>query len=318
VDSWAKVLAILKGALLPLVQKPAEVELWFDSLNSSLDAQRLAISLAIDLVAGAYHDETKILLAQVLDTLDYFAAEKNIEFGRRLMECPRRKELYCASLFSTDEAPESYVSVIHLVKFIDRAGSAFGYANTTEDKALIRRRYRRGFQARALRGYGTWWTGEEQIVWVTCADRFKKKWQLSDTDLASEVMDALGLPTPGYVQDGVPLEYVAVLYPPQFDRLAHQPTTLDAWWSDPGHWYLSTGNLDKWGRTQSLSGRVESQLERVHWAFLLEQIGAGYGLWYLGAAAIHRGDLARVILGGLDLVDRLAPPDDTRRSVAGH
>jgi hypothetical protein len=307
-NSWARVLAILKWFLLPVVQKPAEVERWIDGLDLSPDSKRLAISLAIDLAVGAYDDNTKNLLGQVLDAVDYSVAERSIEFGRRLLKHPRRKELYCASLFSMSKAAEDYVSVIHLVKFIAYAGFAFGYVDSSEDKALIRRRYKRGYQPRPLRGYGIWWTGEEQIVWITSARRFNEKWQPSDEELASQVKDALGLPTPGYVKDGVPLEYVAVHYPPGFTPPAHQPTALDAWWADSGQWYLSTGKLDAWGRTQSISGTLESQLERVHRAFQLERVGPDYKLWYLGTASVNQGNLDRVIQVGLDLVDKIEFP----------
>jgi hypothetical protein len=302
---WAKVLAILKDALLPIVQKPAEVEAWLDSLELSLHEKRLAICLAIDLAVGAYNDETKKLIAQVLDGLDYSVTDRSIEFGQRLMAHPLRHQLYCASLFSASEATEDYVSIIHLVKFIGSAGAAFGYVDTAEDKTLIRRRYGQGFRPRPLRGYGSWWTGEDQVVWITCARRFSQQWQLSNSNLASQVKDALGLPTPDYIADGSTLEYVVVHYPLGFDRLAYQPTTLDARWADFGQWYLSAGNLDRWGRTQSISGKFDSQVERVHRAHTFEKVGSSYGLWYLGTALVERGNLERVINVGLDFVDKL-------------
>jgi hypothetical protein len=311
-NGWAKVLQILKDYLLPFVQNPAAVGRWFDSLESSPDGRRLAISLAIDLVVGAYRKDAQVMLGQILDRVDHAAAEGSIEFGRQLHEHPHRQDLYCASTIPTTDVGTGYASVITLVKFIACAGFAFGFADTSEDKALLRKRYGGGSQARPLRGYETWWTAENQIVWITCARRFFEKWRACDNEKrASEVKDALGLPTPPYVKNGIPLEYVAVCYPAGFDRPAHQPTALDAWWLDSGQWYLSYAKLDGWGRSQSISGTHESQVERVHRAHPFEQVGSDYSLWYLGMASLGVEDPERVARAGLDILaglDYNSPP----------
>ncbi len=305
-DGWAKVVTILKQELLPYVNRSGSVSEWLDGLNATPDDQRLAISLAVDLKNGAYSEETKLLIAEILDLLDHSAVDRSAEFGLKLEGHPKRQDLYCTSRFIGPDSADLYVCVMSLARFITCAGSAFGFTDNVEDKNRLRKRFGAEFRARALAGYGTWWGGENRIVWVTCARRFIENWgEMDPAKRASAIKDALGIATKPHIFVAYPVEYVGVEYPSEFGRPTHQPTALDAWWQDSGQWYLSYGKLDSWGRTRSISGTHEPQVERVHRAFQFEQVGSNYSIWYLGTAVESVQDQKALLRAAYNLVANL-------------
>jgi len=279
---WDKALQIFERELLSRIRNRAAVTAWFQALRTCEDGERLAVCLAIDLAYEAYTDNAVALLVELLESIDLSATDGREEFGAKLERSLHREDLYCASRFIQGPDGTEYAHVLRLEKFITCAGSVFGFVDSAEDKNRIRKR----FYTPAPLSVGSldrWWTAEVGIVWVTPVQALIAAMDsTSANQRGSKIKDMLGLIKPAYLGAHHNLEYVALKYPPEFTRPCHQPTTLDAWWRDPGQFYLSFSRLDCWGRTQSCSGKLAPCLERVHRVFEFEDFGSAYSLLYIG------------------------------------
>jgi hypothetical protein len=179
---------------------------------------------------------------------------------------------------------------MRLEKFMAQAAGPFYFQNTPEDRERLRRQTQKA-RPYHLGAYTAWWTAETGIVWVTLAAQLNELIESTpEPRRATRAKDALGLSRPSFLTADVPIEYVALQYPPAFAESCYQPTALDAWWRDPGQYYLSWGREDGWGRTQSVTG-LEPQpfKERVHRVFTGMD-----GQWSLRYVGVHPGDTALI------------------------
>jgi hypothetical protein len=287
-NDWAKVVRIIDVKLLATSGQRQCILDWLTKLQTEADGERLGICLAIDLANEAYSALAKQELLHLLEVTSLDDLTPREAFHLRLEGHPQRSHFYCASRFYNSTPGTMYATVMRLEKFLSQAAGPFYFQNTPEDRDRVRRLAQKG-ELYHLSSYSAWWTAETGIVWVTLGSHLNQLLESTPESLrATRAKDALGLARPPFLTANMPIEYVAIQYPLTFTASCHQPTALDAWWRDPGQYYLSWGNEDSWGRTQSVTG-LEAQVfkERVHRVFT--GIDGEWSLRYVG---VHLGDAA--------------------------
>lgn len=277
---WNDVVVILQEKLQGIVRDKSSLIHWLNNLKNSEDGQQLGICLTIDLLSGSLRDH---LIATILASVNFGDPDARKAFGEALEAHPERDIFYFVSMLSSPSLrSDAYVNVLHINKFITcYAHPAHGILLSPDGIAETKRRYFCSANGRSMEDAKIWWPGRRGIVWVTSKMDYEAKLNsASPTSRASVLKDALGLTRPHWLEKGGMYELVAVLYPESFGHPCLQPTSLDVWWRDPGHFYLSYGEYDGWGRTQSCSGKESAMRERIHRGF--EGLGDGFRAFYVG------------------------------------
>jgi hypothetical protein len=301
--SWEEVKTFLLDEVIELMDEKNLGAAWLDALGRDDDGKILAICIAVDVSSGAIKARhfadilneivsppRKGLLKSIIGSLRNLVSPKAIAFdpregfGKYVNTPARQEDLICSCSFlpSPLEPDEVYLRVLEIGDFIEYyVGPTFHLTRDPSDVERARRMFFDSEDGVDLAFVKRWWTGRHPNVWVMSNNDFKRIVNgLAKEDKASVINDALGLNLKkGSGIDGRP-ELVAVKYPKDFDLWCGQPTTLDATWITSGGYYLSFGNEDSWGRTQSCSGNHKPTRERVHSKF--KNLTPGFRTHYIG------------------------------------
>jgi len=267
---------------------------WIRGLNRCEDGIRLACSLGIDLKSGALASST------IRDIVDYAVTvggslDSRRRFGRGLEGHPERERFIRATAFSSSPlaAGDHYVTVVDLLKFVTQyAGPSLGYDSSPDSIAEIKRRYCSNAAGTSLEDINIVSGLKAGLVWVgSWQQLYAEEVQYNGFDCASRIKDRLGLARPGRIPPGAEYFLLAIRYPEDFAEPCYQPTSLVAYWTEPGQFYLSYRyDGQGWGRTCSCSAGGEHMLERVHAS--LASLGKGFTAVPIGLVTSENIDRA--------------------------
>jgi hypothetical protein len=299
---WLEIRRFLEHILAGHLERHPEHHNWIIGLETAEDGERLGACLAIDLISEAL---SPAWVQAVLERLNFRQVDARWAFGVALEEHPEHEQLLMLSGTASASSPdEGYAHVMPVQKFITSyAGPADGYTSLSTDSiAEVKRRYFSEGTGTTLEDIDIWWTGKTGLVWVTSGNDLlsimssaapgQVEATLQNTigsvrpspGVASAVKNALGLVRPWILPEGLEYYLIAIQYPLEFPHRCAPPTTLDAYWTHPGQYYLSWHKPDGWGRTHNCLGERPHLRERVHQVF--EGLGEGYRAFALGAVKV--------------------------------
>lgn len=253
---------------MSLMEKPEIGRAWFDNLYDSSDGGRLAICLVIDIHHRAVNPR---LVADILDTLGTRVQEGRWAFAEAVERHPIGKRFDCVDCVPREADPKrTYLRIVDLWEFIEYyAGPTYYHTFSVEEVDTVYEIFLEDLKHTNLGDIKLEWTGGRGRAWVAPLEEHAHRTKgLTEDEAATSVNDFLGLakkPSPAGKRK---TELLAVTYPAGFDPGCRLPTALDPSWRNPGGYYLSYGDVDGWGRTQSCSGQPKPCPERVHSGFV--------------------------------------------------
>ena len=266
--SWDQVRQVLLEEIIVLMRDPAKGREWLNQLEYCEDGKRLGACIVIDTLSGAMKSKA---FADILEGIDLLIGDSRRAFGAVAGD-PPDPALICASCFEGDDldAPDAYARVVELGGFIDYyVGPVYHRSSLDpEDVNDVRADFFMDGTNENWPDLNVEWSGRFGRVFVSSRRELDQLLLgVPENERGTMVNDALGLGFEAGVGPDGKAELVAVQYPTSVALRAYQPTTFDVPWLDPGGYYISFGNVDRWGRTQSCSGTKPQVRERVHKGF---------------------------------------------------
>jgi hypothetical protein len=267
--NWENVEAYLKSNLIPLTRKKWRAKRWLRKLPYDRDrsGELLGINMAIDIASEAILPG---VFASIIDRITVPIWSARTAFFRAQVNHPDSDSFVCASQLNSPTLADSnaYLRVLEIEDFAEYyTGPSFVFLpHSPIDIKEVRKRY---FSTKtSLAAIDKWWDGSFGRVWVMSKQEFSSVCaKFPKAEHGTILNDALGI---GHSHGGGPKgepEMVAVEYPTNFNVGCKQPTLLDSKWRNKSTWYVSEGNKDGWGTTQSCSGLRDGIRERVHSRF---------------------------------------------------
>jgi len=278
--------------------KSHKLDDWLPKAKETYEGQRLAICLAIDLEMGTVAATDVDLILE-----SFTAKEPDVcqHFFQAVDRHPDRARLRGLKSRSYDPPDgDTYTRVLQLASYVTHYLADFEYSLDLTDLAEVQEEF---FPDDLLKTDGgvplgyvrNYWTGRNDITWVTAYSEVLGTARRDPERMAGALNDALGL---GFSihGDSIPV-LVAVKYPARCDIKCRKPNSFVADWSTPAGYYLSSGEVDDWGMTESCTGDFSGQRERIHDGFrgLSDQF-VGY---LVGPIDDIVGDFPRLIEQGL-------------------
>jgi hypothetical protein len=284
----------VRGVLLRHLKNTLAFDDWFRKAQTTYTGKRLAICLAIDL-------ELRLISASdvdsIIDLLPRDEADVGLHFSQTVDSHPEKSRLHgCESRPYDSPDDDAYVRVLQLTSFVTHYLADFEYGLDLADLEEVKEVF---FTSNLLESEGgaplgyvrRYWTGRSDIVWVSTYSELLNTAKRAPGRMGGAVNDALGL---GSV-DGNPL--VAVKYPLAYPVKCSKPNSFVANWIATEGYYLSSGQFDEWGLTESCTGDFAGQRERIHDGF--HDLSDDFEGFLVGGVDQIVGDFSRVIDQGM-------------------
>lgn len=287
--SWNKVQTVLLDYVVSLMRNEVRGKVWVSKLERCEEGSRLGVCIAIDVLSGALEPQ---VFADILERVDENKANARHAFAEVVGDPPDPR-LICASRFNIPAlgGADVYVRLLELGAFIDfYVGPVYHKSSLDpEDVNDVRTDFFTGDATEHWPDITVEWSGRFPRVFVTALDELESLLAgVPDGERGAVANDAFGFGLEeGVGEDNKP-EFVAVRYTDSAGAEFYQPTTFDVSWVDAGGYYLSFGDEDKWGRTQSCSGLGGQVRERIHRGFT-DSLSRYKGL-YIGVASVPAAD----------------------------
>ncbi len=263
---WKDVRKFLKDKVISQMKDQARGNSWLEGLGLSTDGQRLGVCIAIDILSDAL--EPKIF-AEIIERVDLKIGDSQVAFARAVEKLTDdRFNSPSKHRREAETEGDHYVRVLRMDELIRYY---IGPTTITPIRKLHQLRhyvktYFEDNEQLTLGEFDRCWCGNRERAWVLEREEYER---LRDdaakagVGLPTLLMDVLGFGNLPTIENHLP-EVVAVFYPSKIPVHSAQPTAVDAGWISKGGFYVSYYNEDRWGRTQSSSGKLDPVKERVH------------------------------------------------------
>lgn len=279
-----------------------ELEHWLEKADATYTGTRLEICLAIDLDMGLISPAD---VDKIIASLPSMETDVGQHFSQGIELHPEKARLRGMKSRKYN-SPDSdvYVRILQLTSFVTHYLTDFEYGLDLSDLQEVQETFlphnlldrAAGSSLGYVRNY---WTGRNDIVWVAPYSDILSAAENHRDRAAGALNDALGL---GFAVagDNVPF-LIAVKYPSNSEIKCSKPNSFVADWSTSEGYYLSSAHPEEWGMTQSCTGELPGQRERVHDGFHgLDDQFVGFSI---GSIDNIVGNLPRIIAEGLRRLD---------------
>jgi len=267
--NWKNVKKRFHEVVTGACEEPGNAALLITELEKSIDGKIFLINILIDIENGI------LTLQQVCGAIDALGSEES-EIEKSFFDTIKKNTGLKVTSFlravTTDRS--QYVRVMPLKAFITY--SLVNVGTSQEDVDDVKNYYfKEPFQRVDLSGIA--WSGANETCWVTTLQELQIAISI-DPQPATHLNEALGL---GYTVSKInSVEFVAIIYPPDYKLETFKPTVFDgcAGLKRPIRFVSSPD--DSWGYTENTSGNGKNMKERIHKK--LDGLENGFTTFYLG------------------------------------